>query len=136
MRLEDVLQGAAERQEGRQGAVTMRGATMTFDGADSGMVYEALRPEAGRDVPKAHVSMVSRRNRLTLGIEAGDTSALRAAVNSYLRWADVAVRVGREVKRGTTALRNCRARTRGDSSCETGHRHPVPSAASPRRRYR
>ena len=79
--------------------MTMRRATITFDGADAAMVYEALRPETGRDVPKAHVSMVSRRNRLTLGIEADDTSALRAAVNSYLRWADVAVRVGREVKR-------------------------------------
>ena len=79
--------------------MTMRRATITFDGPDAAMVYEALRPETGRDVPKARVSMFARRNRLALGIAADDTSALRAAVNSYLRWADVAVRVGREVKR-------------------------------------
>jgi KEOPS complex subunit Pcc1 len=77
----------------------MQRATITFDGPDSAIVYEALRPETGRDVPKARVSMRSGRNRLTLGIEAEDTSALRAAVNSYLRWADVAVRVAREVAR-------------------------------------
>jgi tRNA threonylcarbamoyladenosine modification (KEOPS) complex Pcc1 subunit len=77
----------------------MRRATITFDGPDLAVVYEALRPETGRDVPKARVSMRPGRNRLTLGIEAQDTSALRAAVNSYLRWADVAMRVAREARR-------------------------------------
>jgi len=77
--------------------MTMRRATIVLSGPDAGVVYEALRPEAGRDVPKARVSMRSARNRLTLTIDADDTSALRAAVNSYLRWADVAARVRREV---------------------------------------
>jgi KEOPS complex subunit Pcc1 len=75
----------------------MRRATITLYGPQAALVYEALRPETGRDVPKARVSLRRGRDRLTLGIEADDTSALRAAVNSYLRWADVAVRVGREV---------------------------------------
>src|SRR2546427_10814351 len=116
MRLEDVLQRAAERQESRQGAVTMRRATITFDGPDAAMVYEALRPETGRDVPKARVSMLARRNRLALGIAADDTSALRAAVNSYLRWADVAVRVGRGLKRRQASHRNSRSRSRSIAS--------------------
>jgi KEOPS complex subunit Pcc1 len=76
----------------------MRRATITFDGPEAAIVHDALRPEAGRDVPKARVSMRAKGDRLTLGIEAEDTGALRAAVNSYLRWADVAIRVGREVK--------------------------------------
>ena len=76
----------------------MRRATITFDGADAAMVYEALRPETGRDVPKARVAMRSAPDRLTLTIDADDTGALRAAVNSYLRWADVAARVRHEVK--------------------------------------
>jgi len=76
----------------------MRRATIVLSGPDAGVVYEALRPETGRDVPKARVSMRSARNRLTLTIDADDTSALRAAVNSYLRWADVAARVRREVE--------------------------------------
>ena len=75
----------------------MRRATITLSGPDADVVYEALRPETGRDVPKARVSMHVVRNRLTLTIDAEDTGALRAAVNSYLRWADVAARVRREV---------------------------------------
>lgn len=75
----------------------MRRATIVLSGPDARVVYESLRPETGRDVPKARVSMRSARDRLTLTIDADDTSALRAAVNSYLRWADVAARVRREV---------------------------------------
>ena len=77
--------------------MTVRRATITLSGPDADIVYEALRPETGRDVPKARVSMHVARNRLTLTIDSEDTSGLRAAVNSYLRWADVAARVRREV---------------------------------------
>ncbi len=76
----------------------MRRATIVLSGPDAGVVYEALRPEMGRDVPKARISMRSARNRLTLTIDADDTSALRAALNSYLRWTEVAARVRREVR--------------------------------------
>jgi len=76
----------------------MRRATIVLSGPDAGVVYEALRPETGRDVPKARVAMRSAPGRLTLTIDADDTGALRAAVNSYLRWADVAARVRHEVK--------------------------------------
>jgi tRNA threonylcarbamoyladenosine modification (KEOPS) complex Pcc1 subunit len=71
----------------------MRRATITLMGPDAKIVYGALGPETGRDVPKARVTMRSVRGRLTLTIDAEDTSALRAAVNSYLRWADVAAQV-------------------------------------------
>jgi len=77
--------------------MTMRRATITFAGPDARVVYESLRPEAGRDVPKARVSLRASRGRVALTIVADDTGALRAAVNSYLRWADVAARVRREV---------------------------------------
>lgn len=75
----------------------MRRASIFLEGPDARTVYEALRPETGRDVPKARVSMRYGRDRLTLQVDAEDTSALRAAVNSYLRWADVAARVRGEV---------------------------------------
>ncbi len=77
--------------------MTMRRATITFAGPEARLVYESLRPEAGRDVPKARIRLRSERGRMALTIEADDTSALRAAVNSYLRWADVAARVRQEV---------------------------------------
>ena len=78
--------------------MTMRRATIVLSGPEAGVVYEALRPETGRDVPKARVAMRSAPGRLTLTIDADDSGALRAAVNSYLRWADVAARVRHEVK--------------------------------------
>ncbi len=73
--------------------MTLRRARITLVGPEARVVAEALRPEMGRDAPKARVSMQLGRDRLTLTIDAEDTSALRAAVNSYLRWADLAGRV-------------------------------------------
>src|SRR3989454_11512199 len=81
LRLEDVLQRASEREEGRQGAMTMRRATIVLSGADAGVVDEALRPEAGRGGPKARGAVRSAPGRPTLTIDAGDTGALRAAVH-------------------------------------------------------
>ncbi len=73
-------------------------ATITLEGTEASVVRQALAPEAGRDVPKARVSVSGSGSRLTITIDADDTGALRAAVNSYLRWSDVASRVRREVK--------------------------------------
>ncbi|HLE54592.1 MAG TPA: KEOPS complex subunit Pcc1 [Thermoplasmata archaeon] len=73
-------------------------ATIHLDGPEAAVIRDALSPEAGRDVPKARVRVSGGARRITIGIVADDTGALRAAVNSYLRWADVAARVRREVK--------------------------------------
>src|SRR5947209_9488479 len=53
--------------------MTMRRATIVLSGPEAGVVYEALRPETGRDVPKARVAMRSAPGRLTLTIDADDT---------------------------------------------------------------
>ena len=47
---------------------------------------EELLPKAAR----AEVEITARENILSLDINARDTAALRAAVNSFLRWAAVA----------------------------------------------
>lgn len=55
------------------------------------IVRDALKPE--ELLPKAtrtEVEISSKENILSLDIEARDTAALRAAVNSFLRWAAVA----------------------------------------------
>ena len=66
---------------------------ITIDGDGADVVRQALAPEAGRDLPRATVAISGSGSRVVVTIEADDTAALRAAVNSYLRWADVAVRV-------------------------------------------
>jgi len=48
---------------------------------------QALRPEASREVPRAHAEM--RRDSdcsLELTISARDSGAMRAALNTYLGW--------------------------------------------------
>ena len=51
------------------------------------VVLEALKPET-RTPPsrRSRVQIMSEGKCLTLSFEATDTSALRAAINSYLRW--------------------------------------------------
>ena len=51
------------------------------------VVLEALKPET-RTPPtrRSKVQMKGKGNSLTLNFKARDTSALRAAINSYLRW--------------------------------------------------
>jgi tRNA threonylcarbamoyladenosine modification (KEOPS) complex Pcc1 subunit len=56
-------------------------------------VLRALRPEAGREVPHTVVEVVAvPGDRVELRIRAETTSVLRAALNAYLRWADLAER--------------------------------------------
>ena len=47
----------------------------------------ALAPETKRPTtPRSRVQLQGKGKRLTIRIEANDTSALRATLNSYLRW--------------------------------------------------
>lgn len=65
---------------------------LTFrDSKTAEIVYDSLKPE--ELLPKGtrvEVNMQSRKNNLSLNINARDTAALRAAINSFLRWAAVA----------------------------------------------
>ena len=73
--------------------MSMHRAVVTIEGGDADVVRRALRPEAGRDLPRAAVAVSGSGSRVVVTINAEDTAALRAALNSYLRWADVALRV-------------------------------------------
>jgi len=52
------------------------------------MVLKALRPETEMhpSTERSKVNVTSKQNSLILSFEANDTSALRASINSYLRW--------------------------------------------------
>ena len=51
------------------------------------VVLEALKPETKTSsTRRSKVQIKGEGNSLTLNFRARDTSALRAAVNSYLRW--------------------------------------------------
>lgn len=69
------------------------------DDAEARAVESALAVEAAAPLPKAGASVERAGSDVTLALSARDAASLRAAVNSYLRWARVAVeaaRAGRE----------------------------------------
>jgi len=51
------------------------------------IVFEALNPETmSSPTPRSKVEIAIEGKRIMLTINARDTTALRAAVNAYLRW--------------------------------------------------
>ncbi len=71
----------------------MPSAVLRLSTPDAASVYGALSPEAGRDIPRTKVRASMDAGALVLKVEATDLSALRAALNSYLRWIMVAEQV-------------------------------------------
>ncbi len=55
------------------------------------IVYQSLSPELGRTVPRSQVNLSETDSGIQLTISAEDTSALRAALNSYLRWINCSI---------------------------------------------
>ncbi len=50
-------------------------------------IYKALKPETKHSIgPRSKVAILLRGKALEIVVFARDISALRAAVNSYLRW--------------------------------------------------
>jgi KEOPS complex subunit Pcc1 len=68
----------------------MLSATLTISGERAGTIYGAISPEAGREIPRTKVAASLADDQVRLRIEATDLSALRAALNSYLRWIKIA----------------------------------------------
>ena len=60
-------------------------------GADADALLQALSPEAGREVPRARTKFSLDGQNVVIDVEADDAGALRAALNSYLRWAALAL---------------------------------------------
>jgi KEOPS complex subunit Pcc1 len=57
----------------------------------------ALSPEVGREIPRTRVSLTSEGDEIILNVEASDLGALRAALNSYLRWISISEEIGNMV---------------------------------------
>jgi len=64
-------------------------------------IYEALKVEAGREIPRTKVR-VERGEKIKIEIIAEDTHALRAAINSYLRWIELSYGVMEVIEDGRT----------------------------------
>lgn len=69
----------------------MRKATLAFSELDSIDALEALRPEAEEGMKRVEIDIST--DPPCIDIEAEDSRALRAALNSYLRWLDISNKI-------------------------------------------
>jgi len=68
--------------------------TFYFDSEEeSHIVKDSLYPEIKHKVPKTDIEIKAAHKILFLEIKSNDTSSLRAAINSYLRWIITAINV-------------------------------------------
>ena len=94
-----------QRKRGAAPRAPPFGATLTLDLGPGRQwraraVVRALAPEAGRDLPGAQVSVrpSSGGRAVEIDVEAESLRALRASVNSYLRWATLAIDVSERAR--------------------------------------
>ena len=57
---------------------------------DLDIIFRSVKPEVEKEIPKTKVSIEKIDNKMILRIESKDTSSLRAACNSFLRWIETA----------------------------------------------
>jgi tRNA threonylcarbamoyladenosine modification (KEOPS) complex Pcc1 subunit len=62
------------------------------------VVAGALSPEIAETIPRTRVQVEALEGEVVIRIEADDNSALRAALNSYIRWTNVAEETAREAR--------------------------------------
>ncbi len=70
-------------------------ATLTVrvaEGAWAEWLFRALQPEVAREVPRARAELRSTgSDRFEIALTARDTGSIRAAMNTYLGWVDLAL---------------------------------------------
>jgi KEOPS complex subunit Pcc1 len=65
----------------------------------SKVIQGSLSPELGERIPRTSVEVEARDDEIVVRIEAEDQNALRAALNSYIRWMNVAEETAKEAVR-------------------------------------
>lgn len=70
--------------------------TCSFDSAEQAThIARSLEPEIKKDTSQVNIHLFRKDAMLEVRISAANTSMLRAAVNSYLRWINTAYSVHR-----------------------------------------
>lgn len=72
-------------------------ATLSVRSPHASKVALAIGPEAGREIPRTRAEVGRGEGSMTLVLDADDLSALRAALNSYIRWMSIAENMSQTV---------------------------------------
>jgi KEOPS complex subunit Pcc1 len=73
-------------------------ATLTIMSADADTITTSLRPEAGRELPRTQIRVHGSKDVAKVEISATDTSAMRAALNSYLECVRITEDIGKIIR--------------------------------------
>lgn len=76
----------------------MLSAKIRINSPDAGTILSSLRPEAGRELPRTHVTVSGSDDSVLLTIDATDATAMRAALNSYLGCIRITEDIGKIAK--------------------------------------
>jgi tRNA threonylcarbamoyladenosine modification (KEOPS) complex Pcc1 subunit len=68
----------------------MHKAVITLQHPKASVIEKTIKPESAVEIPRTTVKVSRQNDTIKLDIESGDVNGLRAAVNSYLRWAGMA----------------------------------------------
>jgi len=74
----------------------MHRASVVIESERSDVIYNAIKQETA---PRAGVSIRREGKAVKIEISAENASNLRAALNSFLKWADLADKIGDVVKK-------------------------------------
>jgi len=69
-------------------------AELRIEGLSADTAVAAISPEAGRELPRTSTEILQEDGEAVIRITASDTSAMRAAVNSYLECIKVVEDIG------------------------------------------
>jgi len=71
----------------------MHKATIVIEHPKASVMEKTVKPESAVEIPRTSVRISRQEDKVTILIESGDVNGLRAAVNSYLRWMEMAARI-------------------------------------------
>ena len=75
----------------------MKRAVIEIETKNPELITDALKPELKEDFQRTKIDIIPGDKKIKLMIDAEDVSALRAALNSYLRWINLAMEINDEI---------------------------------------
>ena len=78
----------------------MHSLKITVDNASEEM-YRAMNVESRHEIPRTSVKLSFNEKKFNIEIAASDTHALRAALNSYLRWLALSLEIEEVIENGS-----------------------------------
>jgi tRNA threonylcarbamoyladenosine modification (KEOPS) complex Pcc1 subunit len=73
--------------------------SIDLDSNDRKILLGSLSPELSSSAPKTQVNISETNAGLIITIEGDSTSAIRAALNSYLRWLNCIINISANINR-------------------------------------